>query len=418
MDYERIKNSLQKAQGVGNQWTSYSDLFMSLAIVFLLLYVILGIRSTGVDVVYQQKILDAQKQATKAQEQVAAYASVGDEYLQEEASSAEKELYQKVFHKLSLLAEQEDAYKKRLAELSAEAAAKEQELAQYQQLIKNIVNANLVAKSKMQAQQKDLQANLEANERQLQENTRQIASISAAKADQEKELAQQVASNQKYQQKISALSREAATYREQLGQTQQQMAVQTQELADKLAAALASAAEEKQHAQAVLAATERQKKGFAADLATLRQQHQQALEAERAKIARLDQEKLSAQKLASEQRSIRENVEKLNQEFGDKIKELNGHLQVAEQKHQQAQNELSAANAKLEKEIAYQQDLQTENAKYREKIQGLDQALAQQQQALAAEKDQQGVMTAQLMAAQAANTTMQEENQKYAQKVD
>ncbi|MBP5295976.1 MAG: hypothetical protein J6Y94_01440, partial [Bacteriovoracaceae bacterium] len=323
MDYERIKNAIEKSRGVGNQWTSYSDLFMSLAIVFLLLYVMLGLRSTGQEVAYHQMVQKAQEEVSQTREQMAAYASVGDDYLAQNSNAEENEVYAKVFQQLSLLEDQEKAYKERLKELSEQAADKENELSQYQKIIKNIVQANLLAKSKMQKQQQDLvaqeelvenlQENLRENQQQLQENTRQIASIEEARIGQQKELEKVLAQRkedqskhtqqiQAYTKEVAALEEQAAAYQAKLQKTQQEMAQQHQAaqnkykaLQDKLTAAQGVAQQERQNAEKVLAATARQKKGFEADLTRLRQQHQAALEAERAKIAQLDQEKLSAQ---------------------------------------------------------------------------------------------------------------------------
>src|SRR5688572_29834455 len=88
-------------------WTSYSDLFLGLSTIFLLLYVTASLRS-GTDAIKGQ--VENQKlsmQVDELQSQLKMYESVKNEYLQNQAPKDEVQEYNELMDKLTLL--QEDA---------------------------------------------------------------------------------------------------------------------------------------------------------------------------------------------------------------------------------------------------------------------------------------------------------------------
>ena len=146
LDYQRLK---QKNSEEGAFWTSYSDLFMVLSVVFLLLYVVASLRS-GTDTVQKQiefKRLKAESQDLK--KQIQAYNALKDDYLDKEASQEEYQMYEELMSKLSLLQDEANQEKKQLENQAEENAAKARALNQYQQMVRNIVNTNLLSKKKI-----------------------------------------------------------------------------------------------------------------------------------------------------------------------------------------------------------------------------------------------------------------------------
>jgi len=92
-DYDAIQ---LKKHSSGTQWASYSDLFMVLAFVFLLLYLVSSLRTGMASVTANAKI-------KQAQQELDLYESIRTQYLAEQASAEEKQIYQDVLNRISLL---------------------------------------------------------------------------------------------------------------------------------------------------------------------------------------------------------------------------------------------------------------------------------------------------------------------------
>ena len=144
-DYSRNKNHGQNE----SFWTSNSDLFLGLSSIFLILYVIASLRSgaDGVNNATENKKLKVQIQ--DLQNQLKTYESVKEQYIQNQASRDEKGEYVELMDKLTLLQEEAKSEKDDLAKQAQEHAKKEQALNKYQQMVRNIINANSFAKTKI-----------------------------------------------------------------------------------------------------------------------------------------------------------------------------------------------------------------------------------------------------------------------------
>lgn len=130
-------------------WTSYSDLFLGLSTIFLLLYVTASLR-TGTEGLRNQ--VENQKLSMKVEElknQLKMYESVKDEYLQKQASKDEVQEYQELMDKLTLLQEDAKTEKDRLIQQALENDTKVKALNKYQQMVRNVLNSNKMAKSKI-----------------------------------------------------------------------------------------------------------------------------------------------------------------------------------------------------------------------------------------------------------------------------
>jgi len=142
----------EKEKGHGGQdsmWTSYSDLFLGLSVIFLLLYVTASLRQ-GTDGIrqhmeYQQLV----KENQDYRQQLQVYSTLKQDYLKHEASDDEQSSYEELMGKLDLLQEQAKEEKIKLQAQATENGKKEQALNKYQQMIRNIMNANLIAKGRI-----------------------------------------------------------------------------------------------------------------------------------------------------------------------------------------------------------------------------------------------------------------------------
>jgi outer membrane protein OmpA-like peptidoglycan-associated protein len=186
-------------------WTSYSDLFLGLSTIFLLLYVTASLR-TGTDAIKNQ--VDNQKLTMQNEElknQLKMYETVKTQYLEKEASKSEQQEYTELMDKLTLLREDAKNDKDRLATEALENETKERALNKYQQLVRNIINANKLAKTKLIArndiiddqdstideQKQDingLQTDVDTKKAELEENERKIAETKHALEKSKKQL--------------------------------------------------------------------------------------------------------------------------------------------------------------------------------------------------------------------------------------
>ena len=130
-------------------WTSNSDLFLGLSSIFLILYVVASLRSgtDGVKAATENKNLKVQIQ--DLQNQLKTYESVKEQYIQNQASKDEKDEYTELMDKLTLLQQEAKSEKDNLTKKALENAKKEQALNKYQQMVRNIINANSFAKTKV-----------------------------------------------------------------------------------------------------------------------------------------------------------------------------------------------------------------------------------------------------------------------------
>lgn len=182
-DYEKIK--AQSEDTHGNSWTAYSDLFMMLSTVFLLLYVSVGLRSQTSGVAVHEKIKLLTEKNADLEQQLQVYNTLREQHMKEEASEDEQQVYQKLMGKLSLLQEQAKDEKNQLRAKAKENEEKEFALNEYQKLIRNIINTNVLSKTQLQrkdviiakkdeinAEQKNL---IEAQKNEIIQNQTKIA---------------------------------------------------------------------------------------------------------------------------------------------------------------------------------------------------------------------------------------------------
>lgn len=234
-DYNRHKGS----HSGDSFWTSYSDLFLGLSTIFLLLYVTASLR-TGTDAIKSQ--VDNQKLTMQVEElksQLKMYEQVKSDYLEKEASQGEQQEYAELMDKLTLLKEEAKSDQERLARESLENDKKAQALTKYQQMVRNIINANKVAKTKIiarndlideqdqtiETQKKDittLNQEVEAKKVAIQEQQERIDQARQDLEDSKEQLLKSFKQNQMTKKQFEQRQRQLEAQAEQkIGQMQQ-----------------------------------------------------------------------------------------------------------------------------------------------------------------------------------------------------
>lgn len=145
-DYDKLK---EKDSDNGSHWASYSDLFMVLSVVFLLLYVVASVRSKTSDAFNIAEFKKMESQNEDLRRQIRAYNTLKDDYVENDAKKEEQELYEQLMGKLDLLQEETDQERKKLENKAKENENKVAALNQYQQMVRNIINTNMLAKKRI-----------------------------------------------------------------------------------------------------------------------------------------------------------------------------------------------------------------------------------------------------------------------------
>lgn len=175
-DYDEIK---AKEGEHSSWWTSYADLFMMLSIVFLLMYVTSSLRQGTAGALQQQEFKALAKRAADLEQQIKVYNTLKEQELSQK-SEDEQQVYANLMDKLSLLQEEAKEEKDALRAKAAENEKKERALNQYQQIVRNIINANVLAKSQIQNRDKiivEKEETLQKKEVLIAEKQRQVASL-------------------------------------------------------------------------------------------------------------------------------------------------------------------------------------------------------------------------------------------------
>ncbi len=174
-DYDKIK----KKEEEGAQWASYSDLFMVLSFIFLLLYVTANLRSGTFSVQKSVQFKILKEEAEDLKEQIKVYNALKDDYVEKKASNKEQAVYKRLMGKLDLLQEERKEEASELRQRAADNERKEEALNEYQRIIRNIINTNMLAKSRIKKRDSKIKENkkiISLKKKEIKQNLRKIAS--------------------------------------------------------------------------------------------------------------------------------------------------------------------------------------------------------------------------------------------------
>lgn len=371
--------------GGDSMWTSYSDLFLGLSIIFLLLYVSASLKQ-GTDGIQRQtdlKLLSKENEDLK--KQIQAYETLKQDYMQTQASAGEQENYKELMDKLSLLQDEANEERKDLLAQASENQKKEKALNQYQQMIRNIVNSNMISKARIKTRDtlidtkeqvidektgeiKDLQQDVAQKETEIRQGEQKAASLESQLDKRMKQLrssykAQKI-SQKKFEQQKEALQNEMegkiAAVRQQTARKQAELEAAEQQLQATNAAlgqtqgALAQTEGQLNAAKGSIASLGQEKEKLQGDLNAAAGKHQAEMRgirdgfakqqaAEKAAFDRaLANEKLSGDAKAAKERAFAAAAEGKAKDLEGKIGDLDKQFQATKGELARAQENLNA----------------------------------------------------------------------------
>ena len=227
LDYQKLK---AKREEEGSFWTSYSDLFMVLSVVFLLLYVVASLRSGTSSVQSQIENQKVKSENQDLKKQIQAYNALKDDYLEKEASQDEARMYEELMSKLSLLQDEAKEEKRQLEAQANENDSKARALNQYQQMVRNIVNTNLLSNKKIKFRNEVIK---EKNE-DLTEKRQIIAENEQKISEQDREIREKQQILEQRKQEVAKLQDEVQEKTESLQETQAKIQNLNSNLTDKI----------------------------------------------------------------------------------------------------------------------------------------------------------------------------------------
>lgn len=383
MSFNYHKNKSGESQD--SFWTSYSDLFLGLSTIFLLLYVISSLR-TGTDAIRSQ--IDNQKLSMEVDElkgQLKMYENVKNDYMNK-APTDEVQEYQELMDKLTLLQEDAKSEREKLIDQARENEKKEKALNKYQQMVRNVLNANKMAKSKLinrddlikdqdveieskEGEIADLQKDIQTKKHLIAEGERKIdeannylkaktnelkqalrtnkitkqkynMKLAQAKADNDRRINQLALANEKYSEQLEQTAQQLNQVNSELNQTKNQLGKTSEELAQTQGALAAKEGEARGlynqlqqqagEAQSKMAALQA---GFAAEKARERAAFDAELNRNKA---------MGAAERARREQEFKNAMSAKEKELGGKLAALGGQLRETEGQLAKAKAEIEA----------------------------------------------------------------------------
>ena len=367
-NYEKFKAET----GGNDSWGSYSDLFMVLSFVFLMMYVVSSLKSGTTSI---QQHLEQQKMTrenNELQAQIKAYNTLKDDALKEETQE-EQEVYNELMDKLTLLQEDATEEKNQLRKRAMENEKKAVALNKYQQIIRNIIDANVLAKSKLKVREEiinnknevisDLNQDIESKEKEIAENNQEIAKInknlakkikdlqktqSFAKLSKKKALAQIAELKRKSQEQIEQIKEETEQVQAQLAQMNQELSTTNEKLAQTSDQLENKEQENKDLSRNLASTNEKLEKTvgeFQNQIGQMQAAHADRMAKEKAAFdAKMDAAKMSAAEKARQLAEFNNQAKEKSAALGREIATLKGDLAEAQAK--------ANARAQLSKDIA------------------------------------------------------------------
>ena len=364
-DYDKIASKSEHA----SWWTSYADLFMMLSIVFLLMYVASNLRSGTAGFQQQAENKRLTQKSQDLEEQIKVYNTLKDEALHKQADAAEQETYQKLMDRLNLLQDEAHGEKLALEKKAKENGEKEFALNQYQQLIRNIINANVLAKTQIERRDQiivskdatieEKRVKMDQMETVIAKNQTQIANITAQRDEEIKALIseQQLSqsSQQDLQKKIENLRQKTQNEINTLQTTNQSIDLQLGQVRNTLTATESKLGEanqtieqKEQEKTALATKLEAQKGSYIAQMNALQADQAAKLAAERAAFDQnLQEQQLGADAKAAKLAQFLAQEKAKSGDIEDKLNGLRGKIADTEKELAGTQAQLHGTEAKL-----------------------------------------------------------------------
>jgi chromosome segregation ATPase len=361
-DYDKIKPHNDHA----SWWTSYADLFMMLSIVFLLMFVCSSLREGSAGFQQQQEYKQLAQRASDLEEQIKVYNTLKDEALKKQSNEAEQEVYQKLMGKLDLLKDDAHQEKEALQKQAKENEAKEYALNQYQQMIRNIINANVLAKTQIEHRDqlivsKDMtiaekRQKIEEMQKIINKNDKEIEDINTQLADRIEALRneQQRSKTSKaiLEKRIAKLKEDSQEQIDELQGTNRGIALELnqvqgtlQQTQQQLGQAHETIEQQQQENTALESKLQADKARFTAEIEDMNNQHNAQLAREKAAF----ENKLKSQRLtaAARAKKLAAYMEGEKEKLAEKLNGLKANLADTENKLASTENALNGTKGQL-----------------------------------------------------------------------
>lgn len=352
-DYDKIKK-----QDQGDFWASYSDLFSVMSLIFLLLYVVSSLRSGTSNIQFHMEYQAIAQERDDLQQQIKVYNTLKEDYLHNGASNDEQKMYEQLMDKLVLLKEEAGKEKEDLRKLAEENEQKEEALNQYQQMVRNIINNNMISQARIKrrdrtivkknevikdnvAQIEDLNKTVKEKESAIKKGEREIADTNKKLDIKITQLQNAYKANRiskdKMNEQIQELKVESEAKVNQLQAINEKTRSELKEVTQVLQESnkeLDQARQELQQQGSQIADLVQEKTKFTKQIANLQTQHQKQIEAEKQKF----ENELNKQKLTAKQREQR--IAEFQKEAASKERALSGQIKSLQAKAQEVQSNL------------------------------------------------------------------------------
>jgi outer membrane protein OmpA-like peptidoglycan-associated protein len=369
MAFHRSKRQRHSADD--SMWTSYSDLFLGLSVIFLLLYVAASLRQGTEGFAQYQQLKQTEKENETLRQQIRAYETINKQYLDQQASDDQKKTYDLLMSKLDLLQNEANDEAKKLRLAAREHDEKKRALNEYQAMVKAIVQANNVASSRIAKRdvfidkQEDKIEEQDTEITELNQDLVEKRNVIASGERKIQELDQQLNTNikrleaERKAKRISqaAFVREREMLREQARRNIEMLEAQNVRARgeiDKINTELAQTSRELASTKTNLEKTQALASDLGTKLTESERKHQERLAglrdafASKASAERAEfEQKLAAEKLSGEQRAAREAA--FRAEAERKARGLADQIADAEGKFRRAQAEAEGAKGALAK---------------------------------------------------------------------
>lgn len=370
-DYDKIKKEEE-----GSYWASYSDLFMVLSLVFLLLYVVSSLRSGTMGVVKEAEYKQLTRERDDLKQQIKVYNTLREDYLETGASDSEQKAYEQLMDKIVLLKEEAKDEKEKLRQAAQENEEKEEALNEYQQMVRNIINNNMISQARIKRRDKTItKKNVEIKDKKkiIAKLEDDVTQKEAEIAQSEKEIKQV---NKKLQIKIAQLKTSYMTNKitkEKMEESIQQLKEENQMQVSELQAVneraktelkqiskeltqsqsrLSSATKKLELQSQKLADLVEEKNQFAKKIEDMNEEYEEQLKAEKAAFdAQIAKQKLTAAAKAKKLAEFRKQAQAKQAQLAKEIQNLESQAEKVQSDLDQtllAKNELAQKAQKLE----------------------------------------------------------------------
>ncbi|OQW50868.1 MAG: hypothetical protein A4S09_11115 [Proteobacteria bacterium SG_bin7] len=354
-DYDKYKH---KNHTGGDWWASYADLFTMMSFIFLLMYVYAAVTSGTNNIQQQMEFQKLTQEAEDLRQQIKVYNTLKEEYVQNEATEQEQQAYKELMGKLDLLQDQAKAEKDELREKANENEKTERALNKYQQMIRNIINTNMLAKTRLERREKiiaekeveltqkgqeisTLESHLEEKMKEVEANNQKIVRLEESLEKKIRELkssykAQKI-SKTVMEKKIAALTQETQSKVSDLER-------QKNEVSQKLY----GVSKELEKTATQLSEKEMTASRYEKQIADMKANRDAELAQERAEFdKKLAAERMSSEAKANALREFNKKAQARAKELDDKIASLQGEVATSNKELEKARR-----NANARKELA------------------------------------------------------------------